>query len=136
MIEHKKPNAVYLDAKSNIEAKSELINMCVDTVTPLLPSDIKYGYNFGDEKIVFTKEEVTSIRKAVSEPKLELLGFKPSNMLKFQQNLKHSAFIYPNDKDIAGSSSLFANLLEAMIRILLKVNIRDGQDCHLHFGFS
>jgi ATP-dependent DNA helicase 2 subunit 1 len=83
----------------------------------LLPTDIKYAFSFGNEKIVFTKDEVNSIRKAASEPKLELLGFKPSNMLKFQQNLKHSCFIYPNDKEIIGSSAVFANLLEGMIRM-------------------
>lgn len=88
--EHKKSSAVNLDSKSNRETKSELINMCVDTVTQLLPTDIKYGYQFGDEKVIFTKDEVASIRTAASEPKLELLGFKPSSALKFQHNIKHS----------------------------------------------
>lgn len=109
--------------------------MCVDTVTPLLQTDIKYAYEFGGEKVVFDKEELGKIRAYSGQPRLVLLGFKPSETLKYQMNVKHASFIYPNETEVAGSSAVFANLLEAMISLekiaICQLIARENSSCSL-----
>ena len=111
--------------------------MCADTVTPLYqPAQIKRSYDFGGEKAVFTLEEAEAIRAPAKGPMLELLGFKPPSTLKFQMNTKHASFIYPDEKEMIGSSAVFANLLESMIRKFPPFSYsllicRHGQDCNL-----
>ena len=46
---------------------------------------------------------------------LRLLGFKDSSELAFEDNIKHSQFIYPNEKAFTGSTRTFHALLKTMI---------------------
>lgn len=71
---------------------------------------IKYQEN-GGEKIVFTKLEAYEI-KQVMEPKLKLLGFKPSNVLSNHNHIKPAYFIYPSDTRVKNSHLFFRALWE------------------------
>jgi ATP-dependent DNA helicase 2 subunit 1 len=44
------------------EVESVVTWKCVDTNQLLLPTDIKYYYNIGNEPIVFTRDELAQIR--------------------------------------------------------------------------
>jgi len=46
---------------------------------------------------------------------LRLLGFKDSSELAFEDNIKHSQFIYPNEKAFVGSTRTFNALLKTMV---------------------
>lgn len=50
------------------------------------------------------------------EPGLKLLGFKDRSELRFEDNVKHSVFIYPNEDAFNGSTRTFAALLDVLAR--------------------
>ncbi|KAJ3156664.1 X-ray repair cross-complementing protein 6 [Geranomyces michiganensis] len=76
-------------------------------------TDLKSYWMYGGEKVVFTKEEVDSM-KYICKPGLVLLGFKPRSALKDKHNIKHASFIYPDESEYSGSSSVYAHFLERM----------------------
>ncbi|CRL02262.1 CLUMA_CG015150, isoform A [Clunio marinus] len=65
----------------------------------------------GGEKIKFTHLEAYEI-KQVMDPKIKILGFKPSSVLSDYHHIKGSYFIYPNDNKIKHSATLFRALWE------------------------
>ncbi|OUM69610.1 hypothetical protein PIROE2DRAFT_2478 [Piromyces sp. E2] len=111
--EQKKNSYIWIDDKSGKVADLSTTWICHDTTQPLFPSDFKYSYVYGGKLVVFTKDELFRIRN-FGKPGLTLLGFKPKSKLKFQYNIKHPYFIYPDEKQYVGSHSVFAHLLNTM----------------------
>ncbi|KAJ3935286.1 MAG: SPOC like C-terminal domain-containing protein [Lentinula lateritia] len=64
----------------------------------------------------YTADEMRSFRTLGLEPGLKLLGFKPRDTLKFEDNVKHSLFLYPEENTYAGSKRTFSALLKSMIK--------------------
>ncbi|KAK2467237.1 hypothetical protein APHAL10511_000786 [Amanita phalloides] len=62
----------------------------------------------------YTAEEVKSFRTLGLDPGIRLLGFKDRNELAFEDNVKHSLFIYPDETAYSGSKRTFAALLKSM----------------------
>lgn len=80
-----------------------------DFTEKLEPSmTIKYQ-QCGGEKIRFTPLEAYEI-KQVMEPKIKVLGFKPSGILNTHNHIKCPYFIYPSDNLIMNSSVFFRAL--------------------------
>ncbi|KAJ3175853.1 X-ray repair cross-complementing protein 6 [Geranomyces variabilis] len=75
--------------------------------------DFKKYWMYGGAKIVFSQEEVASM-KYMCKPSLVLLGFKPRSALKDKHNVKHATFIYPDESQYSGSSSVYAHFLERL----------------------
>ncbi|KYQ90183.1 ATP-dependent DNA helicase [Tieghemostelium lacteum] len=111
----KKSSPTLLDPKTNLPVKTMIKNLCVDTNSALLPSQIKYTYYYGGEPIIFSKDEMDQI-KSMDRVGLTLLGFKPSSTLKIHQMIKHSSFIVPDETYIRGSTCAFVALLEQMLK--------------------
>ncbi|KAI9305696.1 SPOC like C-terminal domain-containing protein [Cunninghamella echinulata] len=95
------------------EVESITAYKCLDTGEYLTEADLKYCYEFGGEKVVFSKEELTSM-KDFGPSRLVLFGFKPSSTLQPYYNIKPSTFIYPTETDYDGSTRTFAALLDAV----------------------
>ena len=57
-----------------------------------------------------------SLRTLDLEPGLKLLGFKDRSELAFEDNIRHSYFIYPDEDTYAGSRRTFTALLTSMIK--------------------
>ena len=70
--------------------------ICNDTQNPLKYEDIKKGFKYGGEQVVFTKAEVDQM-KHFDDPGLVLMGFKPEDRLKRQYNVKDGSIIYPDE---------------------------------------
>ncbi|KAJ7129186.1 SPOC like C-terminal domain-containing protein [Mycena epipterygia] len=64
----------------------------------------------------YTPEEIRSFRTLGLEPGLKLLGFKDRSELAFEDNIKHSQFIYPDEMAYAGSKRTFSALLKSMVK--------------------
>lgn len=47
---------------------------------------------------------------------MKLMGFKPRKALKVFHNVKHSYFIYPDEKRITGSACVVDALIKEMIK--------------------
>ncbi|OSC96961.1 ku70-like protein [Trametes coccinea BRFM310] len=67
-------------------------------------------------RVFYTAEEVRSFRTLGLEPGIKLLGFKPRSELAFEDNVKHSIFIYPDEMSYSGSKRTFTALLRTMIK--------------------
>ncbi|KAI9456788.1 SPOC like C-terminal domain-containing protein [Russula earlei] len=67
-------------------------------------------------RVFYTAEEVRSLRTLDLEPGLKLLGFKDRSELAFEDNVRHSLFIYPDEGTYAGSRRTFTALLSSMIK--------------------
>ncbi|KIK60138.1 hypothetical protein GYMLUDRAFT_200779 [Collybiopsis luxurians FD-317 M1] len=64
----------------------------------------------------YTSEEMKSFRTLGLEPGFKLLGFKPRSELRFEDNVKHSIFIYPDENTYSGSKRTFTALLKSMVK--------------------
>lgn len=78
----------------------------------------------------YTAEEIQSFRTMGLEPGIKLLGFKDVKELLFDDNIKHSVFIYPDELTYSGSKRTFSALLHkmlekeklALVRVLFRRN--------------
>ncbi|KAK6909437.1 hypothetical protein I203_103455 [Kwoniella mangroviensis CBS 8507] len=78
----------------------------------------------GDEKpkvvartrLQFTNDEVAEFKSMGLKPQIKILGFQSPDHLAFEENLKHSYFIYPNENEYTGSTRTFAALLKSCIK--------------------
>ncbi|KAJ7098685.1 SPOC like C-terminal domain-containing protein [Mycena belliarum] len=64
----------------------------------------------------YTADEIRSFRTLGLEPSLKLLGFKDRSELLFEDNIKHSLFIYPDELTYSGSKRTFSALLKSMLK--------------------
>ncbi|WWD03626.1 hypothetical protein V865_001681 [Kwoniella europaea PYCC6329] len=78
----------------------------------------------GDEKpkvvartrLQFTNDEVAEFKSMGLKPQIKILGFQSPDHLAFEENLKHSYFIYPNENEYTGSTRTFAAMLKSCIK--------------------
>lgn len=61
---------------------------------------------------------------------MTLMGFKPRSYLKTYHNVKHSMFVFPDEKKVIGSSQCADALIKEMIRkdkiSIVRVQVRDN----------
>ena len=67
-------------------------------------------------QVFYTSEELRSLRTFDLEPSIKLLGFKDRSELVFEDNVRHSLFIYPDEETYAGSRRTFTALLSSMVK--------------------
>jgi ATP-dependent DNA helicase 2 subunit 1 len=96
VVEQKKPGHLYLKSTNDEVVKSKQVLQCRDTAVPLAPQEIKSAYFYGGERVLFSKDEIATMRN-FGPPGLTLLGFKPKSALKVHHTIKHSTFIYPDE---------------------------------------
>ncbi|EIN06584.1 Ku DNA-binding complex Ku70 subunit [Punctularia strigosozonata HHB-11173 SS5] len=68
------------------------------------------------KRVFYTADEVRGFRTMGLEPGLKLLGFKDRSELAFEDNVKHSVFIYPDEMTYSGSKRTFSSLLKSMLK--------------------
>jgi ATP-dependent DNA helicase 2 subunit 1 len=112
--EAKKSSFVWLESARGAPVKISSKNVCADTASLLLPSQIKLAYTYGGHRVFFEKSELNDI-KVLDKPCIRLMGFKPKSHLKDHYNIKHSSFIYPDEQAIKGSTVTFSALWNRMI---------------------
>lgn len=61
---------------------------------------------------------------------MTLMGFKPRSYLQVHHNIKHSTFVYPDEKRVQGSSQTMDALIHSMIEkdkiAIVRVQVRDN----------
>lgn len=115
--ETKKSAAVRLQASNHQLVKATTKWICETTGQLLMPSQLRYGFPIGDPSagnmIEFSKEELEQI-KFIDRPGVYLMGFKPRQRIKPYYQVRHSAFLYPDEAAVRGSTVLFGALLTQM----------------------
>lgn len=62
-------------------------------------------------RITFTESEIRQFKTLDLEPQIKILGFQDPSALRFEHNVKHSVFVYPDESAFVGSTRTFAALL-------------------------
>ncbi|CAI2190590.1 20536_t:CDS:10, partial [Funneliformis geosporum] len=107
---------VHMRSETTRLAESRTKYVCMDTTQELMSDDIKYCYDYGGEKIAFTKSEVAELRR-FGQKGLTLIGFKPSSVVKIHYNIDHPSFLYPDEGQFEGSRRTFAALHKKMLEM-------------------
>ncbi|CAF1517158.1 unnamed protein product, partial [Adineta steineri] len=106
-----KPTKIKLDMKTNMETKIVTKHYLPETAEILMPSDIQYGIDVSNRRVLFDADEIKAIKK-FSDPGFQILGFKNISCLLPHRYVKPDDFIYPDEKYVHGSSCLFNTLLK------------------------
>ncbi|KAJ9653778.1 ATP-dependent DNA helicase II subunit 1 [Neophaeococcomyces mojaviensis] len=77
--------------------------------------EVKKAYTFGGEQIVFSQDEMKSLRN-FGDPVIRIIGFKPVEYLPMWANFKTSTFIYPFEEDYVGSTRVFSALYQKLLK--------------------
>eukprot|EP00884_Botryococcus_braunii_P020491 jgi/Botrbrau1/7125/Bobra.0143s0005.1 len=117
----RKGAGTYLEAQNNMPLKSEAAYICMDTGAPLtvikkriFPPPSKAYEHSRFPPILLDVEELRDL-KAVQQPGLHLLGFKPLSSLKDWHQLRTASFLYPAERARPGSTTAFIALHEALM---------------------
>lgn len=106
-----KPSKIKLDKKTNAETKTVTRRYVPETGEILFASDTKLAVDVCDKRLTFEQDEIKSIKR-FGQPGMRLLGFKSLNTLKPYMYIKPGHFLYPDEKIIEGSTTLFKALLD------------------------
>ncbi|PLN78796.1 putative DSB repair complex subunit Ku70 [Aspergillus taichungensis] len=106
---------VWLEGEHPQMAHGETTAIADDTARTVEKWEIKKAYKFGGDQVIFTPEELKSLRD-FGDPVIRIIGFKPLSALPFWANVKHPFFIYPSEGDYVGSTRVFAALHRKLLR--------------------
>ena len=81
-----------------------------ESATVLMPTDIKKFMEFAGQKIFFSPEEVTDMKR-FGPVGIKVIAFKSLEHLKEKHHIRAAQFLYPNEGDVRGSTKLFIALL-------------------------
>ncbi|OJT15082.1 ATP-dependent DNA helicase II subunit 1 [Trametes pubescens] len=119
--------AAYVDEDRDVEADKAEIMYGMDLGAPSAEVDGEEGQDAKasdvgtravqlGSRVFYTADEVRSFRTLGLEPGIKLLGFKDRSELAFEDNVKHSVFVYPDEMTYSGSKRTFTALLKTMIK--------------------
>ncbi|KAG6917848.1 hypothetical protein DXG01_000753 [Tephrocybe rancida] len=82
-----------------------------DSKDPGIVRDVAVG-----KRPFYTAEDIRSFRTMGLETGIKLLGFKDRSELAFEDNIKHSQFIYPDEMTYSGSKRTFSALIKSLVK--------------------
>lgn len=125
----KKPSAAKVNAVNNKQLRSTMRYICEETGQVLYKQQIGTYFPVGNEKVTISADQIKAIKK-FDKIGMTLMGFKPKSYLKFYHNVKHSTFVYPDDKKVKGSSQCTDALIKEMLRkekiAIVRVQVREN----------
>lgn len=98
----KKPTAKKVNAANNKPLQTTTKLVCEETGQALYRNQIGTYYPLGGEKIRLEQNEMKKIKNFGTNG-MKLLGFKPRKYLQIYHNIKHSYFIFPDEKKTTGA---------------------------------
>jgi ATP-dependent DNA helicase 2 subunit 1 len=110
----KKPIASKVNATNNKPLRATTKLVCQETGHALYQNQIGTYYPLGGEKVRIEPTEMKKI-KNFDAAGMKLMGFKPKSYLKVYHNIKHSYFMYPDEKKTKGASQCTDALIKEMI---------------------
>ena len=129
IIPAKKPSIQKVNAVNNKQLRSTQRFVCNETGQTLYRQEIGTYYPIGSEKVELTQDEMKAIKK-FDRVGMTLMGFKPRSYLKCYHNVKHSMFVFPDEKKVVGSSQVSDALIKEMLRkekvAIVRVQVRES----------
>ncbi|CAG0924973.1 unnamed protein product [Notodromas monacha] len=130
-----KPTAVKLSKRTNEEVLAITNTFTKETGQLLMSDDVVKTQEYGGKKFAFSQAEAREIKSILKDPIIRIVGFtkldtvvkqepsepdpadpdtvinKPLKHMKLQHHVAPASFIYPDEKNIKGSTKLFKALL-------------------------
>ncbi|XP_063708453.1 ATP-dependent DNA helicase 2 subunit 1 [Culicoides brevitarsis] len=100
-----------IQAKNEPKASNNNVFNFNFTKPAIIPTELIHYQQFGEDKIKFTNQERTKMQ-TLMQPGLNLLGFKPLDTFVLDAHLRGPNFMYPDEKLLKGSTTLFRALWE------------------------
>ena len=113
--EPKRSCYIWLGGPKALIAEGVTAQMADDSGRLVEKTDIKKAFKFGGEQVLFTPEELSSL-KHFGEPGIRIIGFKPMSMIPIWANTRPSTFIYPSEEDYVGSTRVFSALQQKLLK--------------------
>ena len=110
----KKPTARKVNAANNKPLQTTTKMVCEETGQALYRNQIGSYFPMGGEKIRLEQSEMKKVKNFGTNG-MKLLGFKPRKYLQIFHNIKHSYFIYPDEKKTTGSGQCTDALIKEML---------------------
>lgn len=125
----KKPTSLTLHKDKDTRLTRLMKYVSKDSQEEIEPENLGKYYALGDEKVVFTNEELEMMKNLTGQ-EFTLIGFKPKSSLKIYHNTGPSVFVVADDERISNSSKAFDALIKemnkkdkvAIVKIRLKEN--------------
>ncbi|XP_052120380.1 X-ray repair cross-complementing protein 6 isoform X1 [Frankliniella occidentalis] len=105
------PRKVKIERSKNAIVTSRVQAFNAETGEEVSSAQTSKAMNVGGETVTFRKEELKTLVE-ISHPGLILLGFKPMYTIKTWFHSKSPVFLYPEERLVKGSRTLFAALHE------------------------
>ena len=88
--------------------------VCEETGVALYRNQIGNYYPLGGEKVRLDQAEMKKIKNFGTNG-MKLMGFKPRKSLQIFHNIKHSYFIFPDEKKTTGAGQCTDALIKEML---------------------
>ncbi len=112
----RKPTAKQLFAETKQPVKTESRYIDAGTGEPLADHDLMLTHKVGDTSVYFTPAENKAIRAVSGKGRgIELIGFQARETLRDIDTLRPPYLVYPTERDVEGSTTLFRALWQRMI---------------------
>uniref|UniRef100_A0A1I7Y5V8 Ku domain-containing protein n=1 Tax=Steinernema glaseri TaxID=37863 RepID=A0A1I7Y5V8_9BILA len=108
---HATPQGTKLDAETNEPIVTKTAFITKESGKDVAPIEVKMQQPVGGVDVALNKKEVEQFRR-LCDPGLVLLGFKPLSSFKLSHCFDGSKFVFPQEKIISGSSTVYKALLE------------------------
>lgn len=113
--EPKRSCYIWLGGSKALIAEGVTTQMADDSGRLVEKTEIKKAFKFGGEQVLFTPEEISSL-KHFGEPGIRIMGFKPMSMIPIWANTRPSTFIYPSEEEYVGSTRVFSALQQKLLK--------------------
>jgi len=115
IVKARKPTAKKVHAVNNKPLQTTSKVVCEESGRALYANQMGTYYPFGGQKVRLDKGAMQKI-KNFGLPGMKLMGFKDKSYLKVYHNIKHSYFVFPDEKKTTGASQCSDALIKEMIK--------------------
>ncbi|KAG9028838.1 ATP-dependent DNA helicase II subunit 1 [Tulasnella sp. UAMH 9824] len=109
------PVTAFVDSEQQIEVEKDQIMFGMKSSAVAEEEEAEPAKARRRQPALFTAEQIKEFKTLGVEPGIKILGFKDRDTLRFQDQLKHAYFIYPDESVYSGSTRTFNALLKATI---------------------
>lgn len=114
IMQARKPAAKKVNAANHKPLQATTRMVCEETGHALYRNQVGTYFPLGNEKVRLDQKDVKHIKNFGTNG-MKLMGFKPRSYLKVFHNIKHSYFVYPDEKKSTGSSQCTDALIKELL---------------------
>lgn len=115
IIQARKPTAQKVNTTNNNPLKTTTKVVCEETGRALYANQVGTYFPLGGQKVRLEKSDMAKIKNFETSG-MRLMGFKDMSYLKVYHNIKHSYFMFPDEKKTTGAGQCTHALIHQMVK--------------------